>query len=328
MTSQKKYRRCEWLQTKYVDEKKTARDIASICEVSKTTVLNWLDRHDIERRSLLEYRRPEESNLRDESWLREMYQEREFTPAEISEKVDCDPETVRRWVERHEIEKRDLGSAQRLSTDDRLLNCDWLRRKYIDEDWTTTKIAEECDVSRPTVIRWLEKHDIKQPFGNIAVDNNLRDAEWIQQQYIEEEKTTEEIAEACGVSTTTVYAYMDRHGVERRDSGLAGEKHPNWKGGQSRYGKGWNESKRESVRERDNHTCQHPGCEISSSEHKERYSVDLHVHHITKARDFEDPEQRNSTDNLVSLCIEHHDHYEKISDCSLRVQFDSVDCDP
>lgn len=40
--------------------------------------------------------------------------------------------------------------------------------------------------------------------------------EWLREQYIEERRTTSEIAEECGVSTTTITTWMDKHGIERR----------------------------------------------------------------------------------------------------------------
>lgn len=40
--------------------------------------------------------------------------------------------------------------------------------------------------------------------------------EWLREQYIEERRTTVDIAEECGVSTTTITTWMDRHGIDRR----------------------------------------------------------------------------------------------------------------
>lgn len=39
-------------------------------------------------------------------------------------------------------------------------NKDWLRRKYVDEEWTTTQIAEYCGVSHKTISRYLERFGI------------------------------------------------------------------------------------------------------------------------------------------------------------------------
>jgi transposase len=41
----------EWLQEKYVGEKLSQKEIAELCDVQKTTIKYWLDRHDIDIRS-------------------------------------------------------------------------------------------------------------------------------------------------------------------------------------------------------------------------------------------------------------------------------------
>jgi len=92
-----------------------------------------------------------------------------------------------------------------------------------------------------------------------------------------------------------------------------GEGHWNWKGGREEYGAGWTKEKRARVRHRDNHTCQHPGCSITNDDHAEVYDVSLHVHHIQNRRQFDNDEEKNAMENLVSLCIPHHRLWEQLS---------------
>lgn len=80
----------------------------------------------------------------------------------------------------------------------------------------------------------------------------------------------------------------------------SGENHPHWNGGTSRYGPGWTEAKREQVRDRDNRECQ--SCGRSEEDHIKMSGKKHSVHHIQKARSFDDPEKRNHPDNLVTLC--------------------------
>lgn len=79
-----------------------------------------------------------------------------------------------------------------------------------------------------------------------------------------------------------------------------GVDHPNWNGGTFPYGPGWNDAKKEQIRERDGRECQ--SCGRSEEEHIELYDKKHTVHHIQKARNFDDPEQRNHPDNLITLC--------------------------
>lgn len=46
-----KYRDADWLREKYHDDRLSSAEIADICECSKSTILRWLDRHGIEKRS-------------------------------------------------------------------------------------------------------------------------------------------------------------------------------------------------------------------------------------------------------------------------------------
>jgi len=95
-----------------------------------------------------------------------------------------------------------------------------------------------------------------------------------------------------------------------QDNSPAGKDHWNWDGGEVVYGKGWNEEKRESVRKRDNRTCQ--DCGMGSEKHHEEYNRRLCVHHIIPARDFDNALERNAMDNLVSLCCVCHQKWEQI----------------
>lgn len=81
---------------------------------------------------------------------------------------------------------------------------------------------------------------------------------------------------------------------------LVGEKHPKWKDDTLTYGKGWNEAKREAVRNRDERRCRI--CGLKESLQQERYNGKLDVHHIVPATEFECPDERNRMGNLVALC--------------------------
>lgn len=91
---------------------------------------------------------------------------------------------------------------------------------------------------------------------------------------------------------------------------VAGENSPRWKGGPAKYGKGWSEEKREAVRERDDRECQ--VCGLTEDAHLEEFNRKLSVHHIIPARQFDNPEERNSEDNLLSLCLPCHRKWEGI----------------
>jgi len=75
-------------------------------------------------------------------------------------------------------------------------------------------------------------------------------------------------------------------------------------GGRFPYGPGFSEVKKEAVRERDGREC--VDCGLSEQAHLEEAGHRLHVHHLKKAREIDDPEERNGMENLVSLCQSCH----------------------
>lgn len=89
-----------------------------------------------------------------------------------------------------------------------------------------------------------------------------------------------------------------------------GEDHYAWKEGKVQYyGKTW-QKQRERALERDSYECK--SCGVSAEEHKETIGVDLHVHHITPARDFDDHKERNKLSNLITLCAACHRTWESM----------------
>lgn len=105
---------------------------------------------------------------------------------------------------------------------------------------------------------------------------------------------------------------------------LSGEGSPHWKGGKTPYGPGWNVRKRRRVRIRDQARCQE--CGATEAEHRAEYGTKHDVHHITPAREFDTPEERNAMSNLVTLCHGAcHDKWEQMA--PLRPDTDGVRAD-
>lgn len=90
------------------------------------------------------------------------------------------------------------------------------------------------------------------------------------------------------------------------DDYLVGEKHTNYKWGKDReYGSNWWQQ-RKLARQRDSYECQICG--------KGKGELDRlpDVHHIIPIRTFDDPNQGNKLDNLITLCRTHHRRWEGI----------------
>lgn len=135
----------------------------------------------------------------------------------------------------------------------------------------------------------------------------------------ESQGTVTRTCKQCGDEFTTDATQLDHRPVkfcspdcwgDWVSENRIGENHHLWKGGQEPYGEGWNDRKKEAVRDRDDRRCQ--GCGMEEAEHIEIYGQKLQVHHITPARKFDNPDDRNAEDNLTTLCIPCHHKWEGI----------------
>ena len=78
------YRDPEWLAARYRDDGWTQREIADACDVSPTTIGEWMDRHGIETRDIEGENHPLYGETRDESvreQIAETMENREFSEA-------------------------------------------------------------------------------------------------------------------------------------------------------------------------------------------------------------------------------------------------------
>lgn len=88
-----------------------------------------------------------------------------------------------------------------------------------------------------------------------------------------------------------------------------GKDSPVWKGGKLYYGHNWEEQRQKALK-RDGFECR--TCGLSQGESYEQYNTDLHVHHRTPIREFEDRVDGNKLSNLVTVCCRCHMKWEHL----------------
>jgi transposase len=95
----------------------------------------------------------------------------------------------------------------------------YLRSSYVDEHKTTTEIAEELGVGNSTVGNWLKFQgiEIRTPSESRLPQGFVKPSEErLRTLYVNEHKTTSEIAEEIGVSNPTVGIWLNDYGIEIR----------------------------------------------------------------------------------------------------------------
>jgi len=100
---------------------------------------------------------------------------------------------------------------------------EWLREKYWDEELSTNEIADLCGVTNVTISNWMSKHGIEKRPRNSARDK-YTDKEWLQEQYIEKERSLSDIANELDINRDTPRYWMEKYGIERRDHAEMGAK--------------------------------------------------------------------------------------------------------
>jgi transposase len=249
-----------------------------------------------------------EAEYRDKEWLRGQYIDQERTQVEIAKICGVTDETISYWMQRHSIPTQSKQSQKEIYHGE-----EWLRQKYHGEGKDAPEIAEECGTTPSVIFKWLVKNGIETRGREVSgtytpYADTLGDGGWLREQYQEAERTSLEIADEVGSSGRAVRRWLEKHGIGTRSRAEAvpsGPESPlSIEEPAGNYGAGWSEGKKQRVREAAGNECE--GCGMSQEEHRNQYDVALHVHHITPARQIDNPKERNAVDNLTPLCYSCH----------------------
>lgn len=100
-----------------------------------------------------------------------------------------------------------------------------LRELYHDRGMTQGEIGGELGMSQMAVSVAMRERDIETTGPGSNRVPELRDAEWLQEQYHGAERTQADIADELGCTRDAVACAMKRHGIETRFSDRYDELH-------------------------------------------------------------------------------------------------------
>jgi len=150
----------ETLKELYVEKGMTTTEIGDMLGCGEGTVWRWLDKYDIERRNRGPQR--EFTQLADESWLWEQYEQKKKTAYEIADELGCTSGNVYYWLRRHNIKIRQKHNGQ-IPTEEVLTDSEWLQARWVDEELSCEEIAADLDVSAGAVYYWCQLHGLERP---------------------------------------------------------------------------------------------------------------------------------------------------------------------
>jgi len=241
--------------------------------------------------------------------LHELYVNRQYTQQEIADELGCSNGVVAKYIQRHDIETR----RNTWSHYERLKDKELLYELYVERELTTEEVGDRLGVTGWTISRWLDEFGIKtRNHGYGRGPDELNDPDFLREQYWDERKSTQTIADEIGASHRGVSVAMDRHGIDKRGPSerVSGDLSPMWDGGCTTYcGPNWHRKRREAL-ERDGYTCQR--CGLDNGEHKSKWGRAIEVHHIQRRESFRqdsgeiDWKNANRLENLITLCKNCH----------------------
>jgi transposase-like protein len=103
----------EWLRREYSEKGRNAVEISEEFDITADNITYFRNKFGIEAHG--NKRDPYEgAKYRDKEWLNEQYWEKERTMPEIADECDCSAETIRRWLNNHDLGTRDQSEATRV----------------------------------------------------------------------------------------------------------------------------------------------------------------------------------------------------------------------
>jgi len=215
----------EQLRWWYINEKKSAHKIGEIVGVSKGTVLRWLEEDGINRRNNREKVFADlgkEIVKPTDDQLRRWYVDEKKSTREIGEIIGANGSTIAEWLKKAEIERRGQREARFLSLGKEVVKPSntQLRRWYIDEGKSTYEIGKIVGVNWATALNWLKEASIpiRQDYYEMhGYDFVKPSRDQLRKWYVDDKKSTIEIAEIVGVSWGTVSNWLKEAGVQIRN---------------------------------------------------------------------------------------------------------------
>jgi len=147
-----------------------------------------------------------EARWRNPEILHELYVEEGMSIAEIGEQLDCSDSAVSTWLDAYDMKKSTVDESDNKPWRDK----DKLKNLYIEEGLNTSEVAQELNVSRGTVRRWLSKHNLSK-----RRERPWRDESLLRELYVDEGLETVEVAEKFDCHPDTVRTWLIRHDIDR-----------------------------------------------------------------------------------------------------------------
>lgn len=173
---------------------------------------------DIERRSADKATSLSQSscsgNHRNKNWLEEKYLEDNNSLSEVSIICGCSRETIRTWLKKHNIDRRNYYEKVDLNCSGKHKDSEWLEKKYKKER-SIYKLSDICGCSPSTIHKNLKKIGVDRIGNEANCSKNHLNEDWLKNKFIEDKLSIKKIASDCGCSNTVIRKSLDEFNIKR-----------------------------------------------------------------------------------------------------------------
>lgn len=176
---------------KLLNEHGKVKSISTSTGLSLTQIYKYIKQYDIKLPS---------KKISKEK-LFEMYQN--LSSRQIAKELECTHQTVVNWLDKYQIQKKDRGQPS-------------LKNKYrINKDLLSIYVKQFRSInkiSKHTNIPILAIKDLMQEYGlsKIKIDK-----EYLEKEFIYNQKSVKQIAQECSVCDKTIYFYLKKFKIKQ-----------------------------------------------------------------------------------------------------------------
>ena len=215
----------DWLYEQYVTNNISALAISKLVGCSAVTVGEYIKKHNIQKRNILESRVCASSIvcLENKEWLYNEYIILNKSLKDIGDMLGVSISFVSKYIKLHKISKSYTEAFVKNKTSIELLsNKDWLYEQYIINKLTIKHIANMLCCSSSFITKYLKKYDIEirlaKTYNSDINYDLLENAEWLHDRYINDDMSVMDISKIINCSDVTVISFLKKFNIVKADN--------------------------------------------------------------------------------------------------------------
>jgi AraC-like DNA-binding protein len=201
-----------------LDKSMSIYDMARSIEYPALVVRHLLENTPLPRPVCRGQQRPHKQTRLDRARLQlpraeltRLYEQDKWTFVAIATYFSVAPHLVRKLAAEYRIQVAPISTRRR-----RVVNADWLRHEYTDNERTLTDIAQEAGISTKRLSTTLKEMGVPVRRGPLTRPRVPITEEWIRQEHVVNERTLTDMAQEAGISTKRLSTIVRGMGIPVR----------------------------------------------------------------------------------------------------------------